>query len=98
MSRIPKSFMVAGITVKVEEDGELVKKRSMMGEARYIEQKILMDTNAVPDETAAQVFFHEKVHWALYIMNEDDLRNNEKFVDLLAHLLYQMDKTAVFEE
>jgi predicted SprT family Zn-dependent metalloprotease len=37
-------------------------------------------------------FYHEMSHAMMYVMGEDDLYANEKFIDNLAHLLYQLYK------
>lgn len=88
-SYIPKSFWLGGLKITVERDDALIESRKVIGEARYSEQKILLDPSVAPLQTLEQSFTHEMVHWILYVMNEDELRNNEKFVDLFSHFLYQ---------
>ena len=41
-------------------------------------------------------FYHEKVHAILRAMNEEELNENEKFVDVFAKLLRQSDETSTF--
>ena len=89
---IPKSFTLGGITITVEED-ETLKKKGAIGEARYSEQKILIAKDIAPVESTEQAFLHELTHYILFFMNEDELRNNEQFVDTFAHFLYQALKT-----
>lgn len=96
--RIPESFKIAGLTINVTTDNELVKRRNVIGEARYSEQSILIDRTAAPAETTEQAFLHEAIHWVFYILNEEELRNNEKLVDTMAHLLYQIMTTAKHTE
>jgi hypothetical protein len=93
---VPKEFQIAGLKVTIESNNELIKTRSIIGEAKYNDQKIVLDLESAPTETVEQAFLHELVHWILYVMNEDELRNNEKHVDLFAHLLYQSLKTGGF--
>ena len=94
---IPKSFSLAGIKVNVVREDNLVETRKCIGEARYSKQEIAIDTKSAPSNLTEQSFLHETVHWILYVMNEDDLRNNEKFVDTFAHLLYQFIESKVDE-
>ena len=94
---IPKSVELAGITVNTIVNNELVELKKIIGEAQYAQQQIMLDCKAAPREITEQAFFHELVHWIFYIMNEDEMRNNEKLVDLFSHLLYQALKTGGFE-
>jgi peptidyl-tRNA hydrolase len=87
--QIPQTFQLAGIKVNVVREDNLVDTRKCIGEARYSRQEIAIDTKSAPDNLTEQSFLHELVHWILYIMNEDEKRNNEQFVDTFAHLLYQ---------
>lgn len=98
MNIIPNQFNLAGLTVTVEFDSTLCQTKNMLGEARYTDQKIVLDPTAAAPETITASFYHELVHWCLYIMNEEELRNSERFVDLMAHLLYQANKTSVYCE
>ena len=90
--RIPKKFTLAGIPIRVIAE-PLADKKSVLGEARYMEQVIAMDLEAAPRHTTEQAFCHELVHWIFFVLNEPDLRNNEKLVDTIAHLLYQFLET-----
>lgn len=94
---IPKTFSLGGITVNVEGDDTLCRSRKMVGEAQYIMQRIVLDTASMKQQMMEQCFYHELVHWILYVMNEDELRNNEKFVDVFSQFLYQSVVTAKYE-
>ena len=91
---IPDSFTLAGLTITVVTDNDLVKRQGMVAESRYNEQEVTIDKQHAKREFTEQAMLHEATHWILFVMNEDPLRNNEKFVDLFAHLLYQYLKTA----
>lgn len=91
---IKKSFELAGITITTELDRGLFTERRIGGEAQYLNQKIVIDPTAHPLDSVTQTYYHEKVHYILFIMNRHDLRTDEAFVDLFAHLLHQSDKTA----
>ena len=88
-SIVPKSFMLGGLRINVNFDDNMVNNRKIIGEARYAEQAVWLDPYAAPQQIVEQSYLHELTHWIFYIMNEDELRNNEKLVDLFAHLLYQ---------
>ena len=93
---IPNQIQLAGIVIDIVCDGTMVQKQSKIGDARYCEQVIVMDQTAAPTDTTEQAFWHELMHWILFIMNRDDLRNDETFVDISAHLLYQAVKSGGF--
>ena len=95
---IPTSFKLAGIEVKVEKSDTLIKEKGIIGESIYTEQKIIIDTSHTPKESYEQTMYHELIHWIFFIMGEDKLRNNEKLVDMMGHLLCQYEKTKVFNE
>lgn len=96
--KLPKTITLAGITITVEDAPGLSQSRKLLAEARYNEQKIIIDRIAASTDIVEQTFFHELCHWILYIMNEDEKRNDERHVDVFAHLLYQALKTAQYEE
>lgn len=94
---IPKSFKLGGLEIKVNIDNEMVHRKKVIGECRYSEQSITMDITAGHEELTEQSFYHELIHWILYMMSRDELRNDEGFVDLFAHFLYQYEKTKEFD-
>ena len=87
---IPHKFEIAGLTVEIVVENGSIVEASYIGKSDFSFQKIHMDLSTVPRQTTEQAFCHEVVHWILYIMNEHDLRCNEKFVDTFAHLMYQV--------
>ncbi len=86
---IPDSFWLGGLQIDVSYDENLYKNRKIVGEARYPSQSIFLDSVVLNKQSTEQSFYHELTHWILYMMNEDDLRNNEKFVDVFATFLHQ---------
>ena len=85
---IPKSFWLGGLKVNVQID-ESLKHNRMIGQADYVSQEIRIDPSAAPLQFVEQSYLHELVHWIFYMMNEHELRDNERIVDLFAHFLYQ---------
>lgn len=90
---IPKKFKLAGMDVDVVNNNTLCDNHKAVGHAIYAEGKIEVDIDSVSAQVAEQSFLHELVHWILYMMGNDELRNNEQFVDLFAHFLYQYEQT-----
>lgn len=94
---IPSSFMLGGLTINIVRDDSMVCTKGIIGEARYTSQQICLDASVAPLQSLEQSYLHELTHWIFYMMNEDELRNNERLVDLFAHFLYQAMVTAKFE-
>jgi len=91
---ISKTFNLAGLTITTEIDNTLCKSRNIAAEAQYPGQKIVLDTTLHAPQGIEQNWIHEKVHFILYVMNRHDLRQDEAFVDVFAHLLYQSEISA----
>ena len=91
---IPFKFQIAGQTIKVIEDNDLLAKEDMYG---YFDPKqMVISVNKpgiVSQERAEQAFFHELVHAILDEMGELKLSKNERFVDSFSTLLHQAVKT-----
>lgn len=91
---VPKSFWLGGLKINVQLDDTFVEQHNCIGQAGYHRQEIRLDPAAAPMQTTEQAYLHELVHWIFYMMNEHELRNNERLVDLFAHFLYQALITA----
>jgi len=89
---IPSSFELHGITYKVRYDVKLSMNSSNIGEARYSEDEIVLQSRlpGVPmtADRLGQVFCHELTHCILREMNHK-LRSDENFVELFASILHQ---------
>ena len=55
--------------------------------------KIVLQAGTHPKVVEHEIYNHELVHWILFMMNEDSLRTNEKFVDNFAKYLTQYEVT-----
>lgn len=95
---IPRKIQLAGINIDVVIDRTLYKDRKIVAEAQYPPQRIVIDPSIQTNDSVEQNYYHELVHWILYIMSEDELRQNEKFVDMFGHLLYQAEKSGCNQE
>jgi hypothetical protein len=97
-SIIPQSLQLGGLTINVRFDPNMAsQKNKMIGFASYATQEIWIDPTAAPQQFTEQAYLHELTHWIFYMMNEDELRNNERLVDLFAHFLYQALSSAKFQ-
>jgi hypothetical protein len=93
--RLPKTIQLAGLTITVNQIEGMVEADEVIGSTDYPSQLINIDPSASPHDWMMQAYYHEKVHWILHMMMHP-LQEDEKFVDMFAHLLYQSDKTATF--
>lgn len=92
---IPEQFQLAGQTVKVTYDKDLLGKEDMFG--CFDPKQMVITVNSpgivISKERAEQAFFHELVHAILDEMGELKLSKNERFVDSFSTLLHQAIKT-----
>ena len=86
---IPEFTWLMGMKITTEFDGTLCARKQLIGEADYRQQKIVLDDSVCTQEILEQSYIHELVHWILFLMNRQELRNDEDFVDTFAHLIYQ---------
>ena len=91
---IPSKCSLAGIEIATVFDKTLADKMKKVGRSNYTGQQIVIDDSVVDMDMKHQVYYHELVHWILFIMGKDDLNADEEFIDLFGHLLYQAIKTA----
>lgn len=86
---IPKKIMLAGLHVEVITAPTLHKDKGLGGYSDYPNQRIIL-AGDISRQMQEVSFWHECVHFILYVMGEDQLRENEKFVDLFAHFIHQV--------
>ena len=86
---IPEFTWLMGMKITTEFDSTLCARKKLVGEADYRQQKIVLDNSVCTQEILEQSYLHELVHWILFLMNRQELRNDEDFVDTFAHLIYQ---------
>lgn len=97
--RIPKSFDLYAQTINITWHDDLILRNDARGEAHQRYNQIKMDTMVGrPESMKEQTFYHEKVHLILHQMGEEELANNEKFVDTFASLLHQADASAEYDD
>jgi len=93
--KIPKSFTLGGLDFTVKT-GKVVSEGNL-GHTNFLKNELVVKEfyNDVPinKQQQEQCFYHELVHAILMTMNESELNENEKFVDLFGQFLYQYNKT-----
>ena len=91
--RLPKSLEVGGITITVIEDPNLYETHGAYGMMDMDRGKLLIEKSLVGD-TRAITYHHELVHMILNTLGRTELNEDEAFVDSVANLLWQANKTA----
>jgi hypothetical protein len=90
---VPLSFCIMGYTITVEWNERLRHHEDLVGLAMHRDNKIVIQPsvpgNPRTSEQIEHTFFHELVHFILDAMQEEELRKNEKFVDVFSGLLHQ---------
>jgi len=99
--KIPIRFKLTGETINVKFDKSVSYVEDCLGIARYRISEINIQPPAegtpVPYTKTEHAFFHELVHFILYMMS-NDLYNDEKFVNVFARFLHQALTTMEYEE
>ena len=89
--RIPKKIKLGSRIFKVEISDKFVKDHNIYGQAHFGKQKILIDNNPdYPMQNQEITFLHEWLHMALTQVGEDELSENESFVDKLSEKLHEL--------
>lgn len=93
---IPQSFSVGGLDYKVIHDNSLrygEEYGHWNGSTCTIHIAETAGGEKLTEERKQQTFFHELIHAVLDAIGEDELNDNEQFIDALSNTLYQAIKT-----
>ena len=92
--KIPKSIHIIDSEFHITLDKELQTTESIVGKASFWREQIILQTNHkhYTKNQMYQTFWHEAVHCILNKMGEDKLNDDEKFVDLMASCLNQIQR------
>lgn len=93
---LPIGFSCMGIDFNVARMPELMKLSNCMGQTRQTESEVLVDASLTGDQMW-HTYYHEIVHVILGSLGRQDLNQDEAFVDAVAGLFYQIQKTSQFE-
>lgn len=94
---IPQTFECMGHTIKIlllpSEELDKIAEDNVDGFYDHTQKTIYLD-DSLPYSALEEAYQHEKAHCILFHMGEDELAFNEQFVELMAQVLYQIDKTS----
>jgi hypothetical protein len=97
---IPKSFTIFAHKFKVLRSNDLVQREGAVGIYRHTKQEITVQNNIdgtnLTQTRIEQTYCHELVHAILGEICEEELCQNEKFVDLFAQGLHQALSSAKY--
>ncbi|MBC8181494.1 hypothetical protein H8E88_10265 [candidate division KSB1 bacterium] len=98
--KIPKSFNIFGQKYNIKFDDHLIENDGDHGQARYRKNEIVLQkTNNIIDRPQSQTeatYLHEMIHIIFHEIGEDELRDNEKLVVLMANTLHQILETSEY--
>jgi len=86
-----KQIKIGVVTWTIKEVQDLRMSEYIFGDCNINNQVIRLDAT-ISQEHKEQVLMHELLHACLYTMCEEELNGNEKFVNMLAHLLTQINQ------
>lgn len=99
--KIPTEFTLLGNKISVGFNEQLCDKHNALGLTKFSENVIVLTSclngQDLPEDTIMHTYWHETVHQILDKMGESELRDNEKFVDLLGGMIYQVLKTSIYD-
>lgn len=84
-----QEIKIGVITWQVIEVKDLIKNDYIKGDSNIHNNTIRIDAE-LTDIEKQQILFHELLHVCLNVMREDELNENEKFINILSHLLVQI--------
>jgi hypothetical protein len=94
---IPESFRLKSEPYKVIVDDDYCNSDEVYGEADFTQRVITLCNRyggkVLKKSTKEKTFFHELVHHILDSMGQDELNENEDFVDLFAERLHEYEKS-----
>lgn len=100
--KVPKSFYLHGQRISVRMVDHLTSENNALGEARMLKNEIALQQNTngfgLPQSQIEQTFLHELTHFILHHMGQNDLCEEEAFVDVFSSLLHQALTTADYTD
>lgn len=95
--KIPNKFKLFGTTYNVVFENEKLNDAKSYGDCDYSKSLIRLSTthggHSLSVDRILDTFYYERTHAILDMMNERDLSNDEKFVDVFSKLLRQAIET-----
>lgn len=103
--KIPKCFYLLGKKINVFTESDKLMNDRKLGlfirdlDEIHLASKVTRKGGIIKDLSEQQqehTFYHELVHAILDTMGEEELSDNEKFVDIFSGLLHQSIKTSEY--
>ena len=88
---LPKTIRLGGRDIPVRFDGTTTGLEGCYGLARYNDGDILISPTASVDQQWA-TFWHEVLHWILFLCGRDEARQDECFITSVAEYLNQVHR------
>jgi len=88
------TFSLGCIEITVYDNPNLGQEAECaIGKSSYEHQSIELNQSIKPKDILEHTYYHELVHWILYVMGRAELCRDEEFVDFFSLLLTQALKT-----
>lgn len=88
--KIPENIEIAGRKYKIKKSHKISNKEGVYGKIYYDRCEILLDNDTELSQQSIEItFLHECIHGIFKTLNID---NEEKTVDSLAEMMYQVIK------
>jgi lipoate synthase len=84
-----ESIKIMGCDYKVIESDKISRDSYVYGEADHVEQVIKLSKELKP-QLKAETLLHELLHVVLFKLREDELFDNERFINSVAAILLQI--------
>jgi Zn-dependent peptidase ImmA (M78 family) len=94
--KTPRSFECAGQTFTVSMEEGVATYGNSHGQTHFDDGKIFINPKLPNEDAKAITYYHELVHVLLMTMGRPELNQDEGFVDNLASLLWQAQKTSTY--
>ena len=97
--KIPKRFKLMGQTIAVESDCKVSTLADDNGQAIFDGNRIMLNppSKDYPQEQHEQTCCHEVIHFFFHAIGEKKMRDDEKLVDLMGHMLHQFLTTQEYK-
>lgn len=99
--KIPKRIQLMCHPVDIVFERDIIAKDDQQGQARYRINQIAIqeatDSFPIPPEHHVETYFHELLHWVFFLLEENELRENEALIEKMSRLLAQAALSAEYK-
>jgi hypothetical protein len=94
-----KSFKLGSHNIKVQYKSNVIGPDGypVLGLSEFLNNRIYVATSfqgkAIAEEVVEHTLYHEVSHFMMYLMNKQELNQDEAFVDVLGGLIAQLVKS-----